>query len=321
MNSRKNAGLNQILLLAVLLVIAARSSVLAQTVSDSNQNQTWGVWKTPNPQTPGIQFRAKCDSDNDATGRMVSEWSYQFRSSYKGTMDIVYLTEGGIAQPPVNKMLGPFLDTLKPGEIFSNGAQLYGSCGQHSGPKAGLHMTLKCAVPTGQDAPCFKDSDGNQYPQAKASGSQIGDAQSGVVTSRKTASASKQTRLVGVVWVCDVKASTDWNDGSREPNPTTAIWFTFQSDGTVIGSAMLDTSSKSITDITPDVITGRKEYPLGQWEQKGNAVNWTDRNEDFTISGVLNGNSINAQISTDNLLKQKLTRSGTITCTSGKFAQ
>ncbi len=65
MGSRLNATLNRMLLLAALLVIGGgRSSILAQTVSDSNQNQTWGIWKTPNPQTPGLQFHAKCNRDD-----------------------------------------------------------------------------------------------------------------------------------------------------------------------------------------------------------------------------------------------------------------
>jgi hypothetical protein len=143
----------------------------AQTISDSNQNQTWGVWKTPNPQTPGLQFHAKCDKDIDpGNGTPISSWwSYQFRNTYKGTMDFIYLVEAGIADPKVNKMVGGFKYTLKPGEIYDSGGLLWGSCSQHSLPKTGIHMTLKCVVATGQDAPCFKDADGNPYPQAPQS--------------------------------------------------------------------------------------------------------------------------------------------------------
>jgi hypothetical protein len=154
----------------LFLLVAGCSSTPAQAINDSNQDQTYGIWKVPNPQTPGIQFRAKCNDDiTDSQGRTKSEWSFQFRSTYKGTIDFIYLNQAGIAQPPANKMIGPFLDTLKPGEIYENGAELYGGCSQHATLTTGIHVAIKCAVPTGQDAPCFKDANGNPYPQATRS--------------------------------------------------------------------------------------------------------------------------------------------------------
>jgi hypothetical protein len=153
----------------LLVLFAAASSFGLAQINDSNQDQTYGVWKVPNPQTPGIQFRAKCNQDiTDSQGRTLSEWSIQFRSTYKGTIDFIYLNEAGIAEPPANKMIGPFLDTLKPGETYENGAQLYGGCSQHRAPTTGIHVAIKCAVPTGQDAPCFKDATGNPYPRAES---------------------------------------------------------------------------------------------------------------------------------------------------------
>ena len=162
----------RLFVMPLFLMAAGSSFALAQT-SDANQNRTYGVWKVPNPQTPGLQFRAKCNDDiTDSQGRAKSEWNFQFRSTYKGTIDFVYLNEAGIAQPPANKMIGPFLKTLKPGEVYESGGELYGGCGQHGTLMTGIHVTIKCAVPTGQDAPCFKDAKGNPYPQAPPSDAQ-----------------------------------------------------------------------------------------------------------------------------------------------------
>lgn len=184
----------QSVLTSVFLVAGCALSS-AQTISDSNQNQTWGVWKTPNPATPGLQFHAKCDKDIDPdNGKISSWWSYQFRNTYKGTMDFIYLVEGGIADPKVNKMVGGFKYTLKPGEIYDGGSLLWGSCSQHSLPKTGIHMTLKCVVPTGQDSPCFNDAEGNPYPQAAASGSMTGPSVAG---GKSGAVASKGKMLYG----------------------------------------------------------------------------------------------------------------------------
>jgi hypothetical protein len=186
-----------ITIVSFMLVIGL-SPVLAQT--DANQDQTYGVWKVPNPQTPGIQFRAKCNQDvTDAQGRTESWWSIQFRSTYKATTDFIYLNEAGIAQPPTNRMIGPFLDTLKPGEIYENVALLYGGCSQHATLTTGIHVTIKCAVPTGQDAPCFKDANGNPYPQAAASGSQPGNV--GPSPSRTKTHSTAITKY----WVCQAE--------------------------------------------------------------------------------------------------------------------
>ena len=195
MSSRLSGTLNRILFVAALLTVCGASSS-GQTISDSNQNQTWGIWKTPNPATPGLQFHARCDKDIDSgSGTPISSWwSYQFRNTYKGTMDFIYLMEGGIADPKVNKMVGGFKFTLKPGEIFDSGALLWGSCSQHSGPKGGLHMTLKCVVPTGQDSPCFNDADGNPYPQAKLS------------NPSSPAKGSVNSKLVQGFWYCVVSS-------------------------------------------------------------------------------------------------------------------
>jgi hypothetical protein len=202
------------IILATLLFLIGCSPTLAQTVNDSNQDQTYGVWKVPNPQTPGIQFRAKCNSDSDATGRMMSEWSFQFRNNYKGTMDFIYLNEGGIDQPAVNKMIGPFLNTLKPGEIYSNGAQLYGSCSEHATVKTGIHVTIKCAVPTGQDAPCFKDADGNPYPQA---------ARVNLEAKRLASKSSDKTKTF--YWSCDGGRKSEIGTGnSKEVVQTKTIF-------------------------------------------------------------------------------------------------
>jgi hypothetical protein len=180
----------------LFLMVASSSLTLAQT-TDSNQDQTYGVWKVPNPQTPGIQFRAKCNDDiTDSQGRTKSEWSFQFRSTYKGAIDFIYLNEAGIAQPPANKMIGPFLETLKPGETYENGDELYGGCSQHATVTTGIHVTIKCAVPTGQDAPCFKDANGKPYPQAAAGGSQAGSV--GASSGRTKPRSNGITKY----WVC-----------------------------------------------------------------------------------------------------------------------
>lgn len=100
------------------------------------------------------------------------------------------------AQPPVNRMIGPFLDTLKPGEIYDNGGLLFGGCSQHGTLKTGIHVTIKCAVPTGQDAPCFKDANGNPYPQAsqRSSGSSV--------SGRHASQKNSIPNGVEIYWVC-----------------------------------------------------------------------------------------------------------------------
>ena len=162
---RKLSNPGVIVLLLAGSLLGPFSSASAQTINDANQDQTYGAWRVANPQYPGIQVRAKCDRDTqDSDGRVTSWWDFQIRSTYKETVDYVYLNEAGIASPKTNVMIGPFLDTAKPGETKSGyGVMLWGSCSQHATPKTALHINIKCGVPTGQDAPCFKDSSGNPY--------------------------------------------------------------------------------------------------------------------------------------------------------------
>ena len=159
---RKLSNPSVIVLLLACSILGPFSSASAQTINDANQDQTYGAWRVANPQYPGIQVRAKCDRDTqDSDGRVTSWWDFQIRSTYKETVDYVYLNEAGIASPKTNVMIGPFLDTAKPGETKSGyGVMLWGSCSQHATPKTALHINIKCGVPTGQDAPCFKDSSG-----------------------------------------------------------------------------------------------------------------------------------------------------------------
>jgi hypothetical protein len=143
--------------------------VSAQTINDPAQNEKYGIWKVMNPQYPGIQTRAKCNFDTDLNGRTQSNWGFQVTSTYTGTMDYVYLVEFGSPLSHVNEMTGPFMTTAKPGDITEGSTELYGICGEHTTVKTGLRIQIRCAVPTGQDAPCFKDSNGNPYERRNVS--------------------------------------------------------------------------------------------------------------------------------------------------------
>lgn len=162
---RKVARLTTMQVALVLLSVVGWSSAFGQTINDPAQGEKYGVWKVMNAQYPGIQTRAKCDTDVELNGRMTSSWEYQVRSTYKGTVDYVYLVGFGSPITHLNEMTGPFLATAKPGDVTQGLTELYGICGEHSSIKTGLHITIKCAVPTGQDAPCFKDANGNEYPR------------------------------------------------------------------------------------------------------------------------------------------------------------
>jgi hypothetical protein len=57
--------------------------------------------------------------------------------------------------------------------IYTNGTDISGGCKDHPMPKA-LQIHVLCMAPAGQDAPCFKDTDGKPYPHAKPSDPQAG---------------------------------------------------------------------------------------------------------------------------------------------------
>jgi hypothetical protein len=176
----------------------------AQTINDPAQNEKYGVWKVVNPQYPGIQTRARCDVDVQLNGQMHSQWYYQVRSTYKATMDYAYLVEFDSPQSHVNEMTGPFMTTAKPGDITEGFTGLYGICGEHATVKTGLHIKIKCAVPTGQDAPCFKDSDGN--PIAKQDPSESQPNATASTNSAQSQPPPPPTPTVGYWW-CDANAS------------------------------------------------------------------------------------------------------------------
>src|ERR1700678_361306 len=252
--------------------------ILASCLSTPAQDQTYGVWKVPNSQTPGIEFRAKCNSDiNDSQGRTKSDWSFQFRSTYKGSIDFIYLNEAGIAQPPANKMIGPFLDTLKPGEIYENGAELYGGCSQHGTVTTGIHVTIKCAVPTGQDAPCFKDSAGNPFPRRDSSGSRPSSVGSNRASSQPKPIGGK-LQIADSVWLCN----PSWSAAGQQRKPRK--WkITLNADHTVTaGYADGDASEGWDWSIEP----------TDKWTQNGNEVSWGIENGNFHFSGVISGQSL-----------------------------
>jgi hypothetical protein len=256
-------------------MLCGHSSAYAQAINDSNQGQTYGNWRVGNSQYPGIEVRAKCDNDNTSTTPVSSYWEYQIRSTYKRTMDYVYLVEGGIASPKNNVMTGPFLDTVKPGEIKNGGVQLWGGCGQHATPKTDLHITIKCGVPTGQDAPCFKDSDGNPIARQEPSKSQPPRVGSKSVPSPSKTASARRGSMTGSVWVCTLKYS-DGSGWRRE--------ISFLSNGRYTSANPDDRSVADNLDETD------------RWNQNGNEVSWVHTMAFEAYKGTLTSSSMTGEI-------------------------
>lgn len=137
---------------------------------DPDQHQELGQWRTMNTKYPRIQTRAKCAYDVKVDGQWHSWWGFQIRSSYQATTDYIFQIEYGNSATNQNVFAAPGLVTAKSDDIYQNETELLGTCHQHPLPNA-LRIRVLCAAPTGSDAPCFKDGDGNTIGQAIETGS------------------------------------------------------------------------------------------------------------------------------------------------------
>ena len=131
---------------------------------DNSDSQQWGDFKAKFANAPSLLARAKCDNDVLLNGRWQSGWTFEFKSGYNGPVDFIYLVEFGDPQTHTNHMTGPFLWTIAPGQVLDADSELLGKCIQHK-TTGGLHITVKCVVPQGQDAPCFKNADGTRVAE------------------------------------------------------------------------------------------------------------------------------------------------------------
>jgi hypothetical protein len=304
--------------LAIFLFASALqcSPASAQTINDPAQGEKYGIWKVMNPEYPGIQTRARCDVDLELNGRMHSEWYYQVRSTYKGTVDYAYLVEFDSPLSHVNEMTGPFLATAKPGDVTEGFTGLFGICGEHATVKTGLHIQIGCAVPTGQDAPCFKNSNGNlilskdpaqSMPRgslAPHAGSKYGGnaaskpvlrnsdgnsypprpdgAYSGNHNPESSPILSKTSggkySLVNSVWICnDSGSSNGANSGAKQETDTV----TFGDGGKF--------------KYTSDGVESGQDG-IDRWTQTGNEVSWTLGLYTLKFSGRVIGNSMAVRI-------------------------
>ena len=193
-----------LILFSVLpVVLAFQGTASAQetmsATQDPSQHQVFGQWRVGNPKYSGILVRAKCSYDVQIDGKWSSWWDFQLKSTYPAAMDYVFNYEYGVPESQVNQFGAPSMITAaKSGDMYFNGTELWGTCGQHPRPTKGLHITVACAVPTGKDAPCFKDSNGNRIAQAPASGSQT-EPQN---TSETFGPAPIKPGQVAAYWMC-----------------------------------------------------------------------------------------------------------------------
>jgi len=120
----------------------------------------WSQWISLGPEYSSLDWRVRCltGSETQVKGTTVSWWDFEFRSRYTMSVDYVYQTVDGDPSTRSNVMAGPFMNTLQPGQKSDLGyAVLIGQCSQHYGRGTGLWVDVKCVVPTGQDAPCFRN--------------------------------------------------------------------------------------------------------------------------------------------------------------------
>jgi hypothetical protein len=195
-------------LLPVILALQGIASA-QETMSasqDPSQHQVFGQWRVGNAKYPGILVRAKCSYDVQIDGKWSSWWDFQLKSTYPASMDYVFNYEYGVPESQVNQFGAPSMITAaKSGDMYFNGTELWGTCGQHTLIAKRLHITVACAVPTGQDAPCFKDSSGNPTAAAKDSGSAVGPlgAQNGH-GGKLSKSGTTGSKLAQAFWYCTV---------------------------------------------------------------------------------------------------------------------
>jgi hypothetical protein len=275
----------------------------------------WGNWlKISN--YPGLAIRTACGDNSTLNHYPVSSTDWQLRNGYTEPMAVVWRVQFFNDTSGKNEMSGWMLEHFKAGEVSDGWNVEAGHCKAINV----ISVQVKCAVRDGDEAKCY-NSDGNPYPPRpdgafsgahKPVNSPVTAAEKAGLSS-KAAGESKQTQLVGVIWICDANASTKWNDGQVDPNPKT-FWYIFNPDGTVTGSEMQPVELGAFPPITHELIEDRRQWPFGKWEEHGGAVNWGDDNADFKYSGILNGSSITGSLVELNPGRQKLTRSGTVTC-------
>jgi hypothetical protein len=172
---RIGSGIAVVLFGLALQGSTASAQEQMSATQDPDQHQQMGQWRTMNSAYPRIQTRARCSYDVKVNGQWTSWWDFQIRSSYQATTDYVFQIEYGNFGTSQNTFGAPGLVTAKYEDIYSNGTELLGTCHSHPLPNS-LFIKVKCAAPTGQELPCFKDSNGVQYPEAAASGSTTGPA-------------------------------------------------------------------------------------------------------------------------------------------------
>lgn len=268
-----------ILVMLVSTVLNA-SRLCGQTMSatqDPEQHQDWGQWKVFNSKYPRILGRARCDYDVQVNGRWSSWWGYQFRTTNQTPVDIVFVVEYGDPSG-INKPETPSMITNAPFEtIYSGGTEIWGTCSEHTFPKT-LKAKVVCAVPTGQDAPCFNDANGNRVADAKPSdlhAAEVGPR--GASSPSKTSNGASQTQIAGSVWIC----GANWNDhiGADGPRHFAESWkLTFEPDG-------------SFTNRLEDNSDGFNIDPgEDKWTQTGNRVSWHQGASELTFAGTVNGN-------------------------------
>ena len=124
----------------------------------------WGPWQSYAPPYPGLASHAACGDDVQLNNHWMSNWVFEFRSTYQQPMDMVYKVEFGDTSKAkaTEGMDGPFMFKLHPGINSDEEGEsvLLGKCSEHSTAIRGLHFSIICVVPHGQDAPCFHNPDG-----------------------------------------------------------------------------------------------------------------------------------------------------------------
>jgi hypothetical protein len=175
-------------LFAAILVstVFCAPAMLGQEIKDPAQYGKYGIWNTANEEYSNIKTRAKCDNNDELDGRTTSHWDFQVQSSYKETVDYVYLVEFRAPMSKVNEMTGPYLATLYPGQISEGSTELYGICSEHATSQTRLRIRINCAAPAGQDAPCFKKANSDPIERRDPADVQIGSARAKAVSSSVT---------------------------------------------------------------------------------------------------------------------------------------
>jgi len=272
-------------------VVSAQETMSA--TQDPQQHQDWGQWKVFNSKYPRILGRARCDYDVKVDGKWSSWWGYQFRTTSQTPVDIVFVVEYGDPSG-VNKPEAPSMILNAPYEsIYSGGTGIWGTCGEHTFPKT-LRAKVVCAVPTGQDDPCWKDANGNPVAQAKPSDLQAAEVgargvgvTSGASSPSKTKGASKQTQIANSAWIC-----------TGEIYGNTLNWkHTFKADGSFTVFNVTESEYEPI-------------YEDEKWTQTGDEVAWDEQALSLHFAGKVIGNLMTVQFEGGNAGHT----TGTLTC-------